>query len=246
MNSSFVLGVMAALLVAGCSASQQSPAVLAPSTGSISGFVVDEALRGISGANVTLNGNLTTTDLNGAFAFGNLTPGSYVVAAQAATYMDRQTTAEVQAGNATDVRIVLPINASALAFHQVFTFKGFVDMHGGSNSPDLGECQCDFTVPTEGNWNTIIVEAKWQDTASPIVFETEYAWRITSGTSAVNGTGTAPLLGRVDTGAIEPGSAVEIRVAPHSDWIYTNQQFDVAVSVWYGEPAPPGFRLMDS
>lgn len=44
---------------------------------------------------------------------------------------------------------------------------------------------------------------------------------------------------------LEPASSVEVRVAPNSDWVYTNQQFDVVVTVWYGEPAPPGFRVFD-
>lgn len=245
MKSSLVLVMAVGVVLAGCSGGKDDPIDVPPAMGSIEGFVVDEALRGIINANVTVAGNRTVTDTNGAFTFGNLTPGVYVVAADAATYLDRQTTVDVQAGNATIVRLVLPVNASALAFHQVFTFKGFVDAHGGSNAPELGDCQCDFTVPTDGNWQTVIVEAKWEDTASPVVFETEYAWRIGTASAAVNGTGTSPLLGRVEAGNLEPGSELEVRVAPHSDWLFTNQQFDVAVSVWYGEPAPLDFRIME-
>lgn len=242
MKATVASAVLVAMVLAGCNDSggpeQPAPIVV----GSIRGFVVDEALRGINAANVTLGGNQsTTTDPTGAFVFGNLTPGTYVVAADAATYLGRQTTVDVAAGNATDVRLVLPVNASALAFHQTFTFKGFVDAHGGSNAPEVGECQCDFTVPTEGTWLTIIVEAEWEDSVSPVAFETEYAWRVGTASASVNGTGPSPLLGRIEAGMLEPADSVEVRVAPHSDWLFTNQQFDVLVTVWYGEPAPTDF-----
>lgn len=244
MKRSIVALVSTAFLLAGCSGSRDAPTEPAAVTGSIAGFVLDEALKGIVGANVTLDGNRTTTDAQGAFRFANLTAGGYVVTAEAATYLAKQIPVEVVAGNVTDVRIVLPVNTSAVAFHQTFTFKGFVDAHGGSNAPELGECACDFSVPTDSAWQTIIVEAEWEDAVSPVAFETEYAWQVAGATGIVNGTGPSPLLGRVDAGMIETGSSAEIRVAPHSDWIYTSQQFDVIVTVWYGEPAPAGFRVL--
>lgn len=245
MKPSVAVAVVAAFVLAGCSNGDGKDEVPLAVTGSISGFVVDEALRGIAGANVTLPGNRTVSDSYGAFVFGNLTPGVYVVAAEAAKYLGQQTTVEVTARNRTEARLVLAVNASALAFHQTFTFKGFVEAHGGSNGPELGECACDFSVPTDGIWQTIIVEAEWQDSVSPVVFETEYAWQVSGASGIVNGTGTSPLLGRVDAGMLETDSMAEIRVTPHSDWAFTNQQFDVIVTVWYGEPAPPTFRVLD-
>lgn len=243
MKPSATVAMLAFALLAGCSDDAPTEPE-APAAGSIRGFVVDEALRGIARANVTLGANATATDPTGAFVFLNLTPGVYVVSAEAAKYLGKQTTVEVTAGNATEARLVLPVNASALAFHQTFTFAGFVDAHGGSNSPELGACRCDFSVPTDPSWLTVLVEAQWEDTVSPAAFETEFAWQVSTASAAVNGTGASPLLGRVDAGQLEPASGVEVRVAPHSDWLFTNQRFDVLVTVWYGEPAPAGFRAI--
>ncbi|MFA5943436.1 MAG: carboxypeptidase-like regulatory domain-containing protein [Candidatus Thermoplasmatota archaeon] len=233
----------ALLALAGCSGDKGAPEIEVPTTGSIAGFVVTEAIAPIPGANITVSDNRTTTNATGGFVFEGLLPGLYVVEAEAATFLDRQTTVQVNAGNVTEVRLVLPVNASALAFHQTFTFKGFVDAHGGTNSPELGECRCDFNMPLDGSWLTIIVEAEWADPVSPPVGETEYAWSIASESGSVNGTGPSPLLGRVDAGGLPAGgSEADIRVEPFSDWVFASQSFDVLVTIWYGEAAPPGFQ----
>lgn len=246
MRRSLLVFLLATASLAGCTG-DDPPEAPAVTTGSIRGFVVTEAIAGIPGANVTMAGsNMTAvTDLDGAFVFGNLTPGLYSLDAEASTYLPKQATVEVQAGNTTDARIVLVVNASALAFHQTFTFQGFVDAHGGSNAPELAECRCDFNVPLDGTWLSIIVEASWEDTFSPPAGETEYAWSIATESQAVNGTGPTPLLGRVDAGGLPAGgSEAVVRVEPFSDWLFTSQQFDVLVTVWYGEPAPAGFQAL--
>ena len=247
MKPSLLVALLVAGTLAGCT--DDGPPPTPPATfGSIRGVVVTEAITTIPGANITLGGNQTTvTDLAGIFVFGNLTPGLYVIDAEAPTYLARQTTVEVQAGNVTEARIVLPVNTSALAFHQTFSFKGFAELHGGANSPELGACHCDFEVPLDGTWLTIIVEAEWEDVVSPVAFETEFAWSVTAGALAGNGTGPSPLLGRLET--VEPPAGVAqaaIRVEPESDWLFASQSFDVLVTVWYGEPAPAGFQALAS
>lgn len=245
MRPSLLVAVLVVAGLAGCS-DDGPPPTPPPTVGSIRGVVVTEAITTIPGANVTLAGNQTAvTDLAGVFHFGNLTPGLYVLDAEAPTYLARQTTVEVQAGNVTEVRFVLPVNTSALAFHQTFSFKGFAELHGGSNSPELGACQCDFDVPLDGPWLTIIVEAEWEDVVSPVAFETEFAWGVAAGPVAANGTGPSPLLGRLEAGdsAVSASNAA-VRVAPASDWLFASQSFDVLVTVWYGETAPAGFQAL--
>lgn len=244
MRPSVTCLLAVAFVLAGCTGdSDQGPPV--PTTGAIRGFVLTEALAGIPGANVTLAGNQTiVTDLAGSFVFGNLTPGLYVLEAEAPTYLGRQTTVEVQAGNTTEARLVMPVNASAQAFHQTFTFEGFVEAHGGSNSPELGACRCEFDVPLDGTWLTIIVEAAWADTVSPVVASTEFLWSVAAGPVSANGTGPSPLLGRVDANLTDGTASAVVRVEPDSDWLFLSQRFEVLVTVWYGLPAPPGFQAL--
>ncbi|MHB1260220.1 MAG: carboxypeptidase-like regulatory domain-containing protein [Thermoplasmatota archaeon] len=237
------LVLVTSIALAGCSSDRGTPTVEVPVLGSIAGFVVTEAIAPIPGVNVTIPGNRTTTNTTGGFTFAGLAPGLYVVEASAATFLERQTTVQVTAGNISEVRLVLPVNASALAFHQAFSFRGFTDAHGGSGAPEVGSCQCDFSAALDGDWRTIIVEAKWVDSVSPVISETEFLWGVAIAGNAVNGTGASPLLGRVESANLTgQAEAADVRVAPSSTWIYTNQRFDVLVTVWYGEPAPEGWR----
>lgn len=240
-RAAFALPLLLAL--AGCSDSggAEEPE---PTTGTIRGFVLDEALRGLAGANVTVAGSRLVTDDAGGFVAANVTPGSYAVAAEAPKYLARQASVDVVAGNTTEVRLVLPVNASALAFHQTYTFKGFTQLHGGARAPALAECTCTFTVPIDGNWRTVVAEAQWTD-ATPSPTPTEYAWNITAGATSVGGSGPSPILGRVASEQFAPGLAqVDVTVQPHSTGVFANQQFEVVVTVWYGEPAPEGFRSL--
>lgn len=245
MKASAMAWLLVAALLAGCSDENGSKTPVV-TTGSIRGVVVTEAIVAIPGANLTLAGNQTAvTDLAGAFVFDNLTPGLYVIEAEAPTFLPRQATFEVHAGNVTDARLVLPVNTSALAFHQTFTFKGFVDAHGGSNAPELGECRCEFEVPLDGAWITIIAEASWTETVGSPAAPTEFSWAISSQGVSANGTGASPLLGRVEAGALPAGGSVAtVRIEPASDWLFLSQSFDILVTVWYGEAAPVGFRGM--
>ena len=134
LHASLALVLVTSIALAGCSSDRGTPTVEVPVLGSIAGCVVTEAIAPIPGVNVTIPGNRTTTNTTGGFTFAGLAPGLYVVEASAATFLERQTTVQVTAGNISEVRLVLPVNASALAFHQAFSFRGFTDAHGGSGA----------------------------------------------------------------------------------------------------------------
>lgn len=235
------------LLLAGCTSDSKGPP--APTTGSIQGFVLDDALAPIVGANVTVTGfnHTFVTDSLGSFILTNVTPGNYRVSAEAPRYYGKQSPVDVVAGNQTTVRLVLPANTTALAFHQSTSFRGFVDASTGPTSGGVATCECEFSINMEGTWQTIVVEARWVDVVANPVTPTEYAWSISIQDQAVSGQGPSPLLGRVAPSDFKAtASTAAIRVEPASDWLYVNQGFDVLVTVWYGEPAPAGWHALQT
>lgn len=135
---------LVALLLAGCSSPQGAPATaqetfdeevevhVTATTGAIRGVVVDEAIRPLGGAQVTLmraDGDLqaNTTD-SGSFSFSDLDPGTYFVAAVKAGFHQMQTSAEVVAGDAEPpiLRIQLQRDASQVAYHYAQSQTGYI------------------------------------------------------------------------------------------------------------------------
>lgn len=228
--------------ISGCFGGKDAPRLEPVTTGSISGFVVNEAVVPLAGVNVTVAANQTVTNQTGAFSFTGLAPGSYIVRAEAPLFLPRETTVQVVAGNVTVARLVLPVDVAALAFNQTYTFKGFVNAHGGSSAPSLGDCQCNFTVPLEANWRSIVTEARWTDTVNAAAGPTQYSWTLTAPGQDGRGEGPSPLLGRIDVNASGPAGSATLQVEPSSTHVYFNQQFEVSATVFYAIPAPQGWR----
>ncbi len=245
MRHEAIAALLALVAMSGCFGGKDAPKVDVPTTGSIEGFVLNEALAPIAGANVTIDGNRTLTDQNGTFEFTGLAPGSFIVKATAPLFLGQQTTVQVVAGNVTEARLVLPVDVAARAFNQTFTFRGFVQLHGGASAPTLGACECNFTVPLEPNWRTIIVEGQWEDAVRPAAGATEFRWDLVVATERHEGGGPSPFLGRVEaTNGTPPSDNALVRVEPSSTNVFANQQFEVAITVWYGVPAPPDWRSL--
>src|ERR1051326_5321282 len=91
-----LLALLAAAVLAGCSGSGKAPAATlqaTPTTGILRGVVVDEAIRPLEGARVTVplaaGGDVNaTTKADGAFAFDQLPPGGYVVRVHKTAFLD--------------------------------------------------------------------------------------------------------------------------------------------------------------
>ena len=86
-------------------------------TGVIRGIVVDEAVRPVAGANVTLTaGNKTTTSNDkGAFGFDGLEPGTYFLKVHKHGYADVQASAEVVPGVDSPSPVRVQLQAIKLA-----------------------------------------------------------------------------------------------------------------------------------
>lgn len=101
-------------------------------TGVIRGIVVDDAVRPLSNAVVTLtaDGKLrsTNTTVTGGFGFQGLAPGTYFVKAHKLGYRDSQTSAEVKAGdsNPAITKVQLAQDAGTKPYYSVVAFKGFI------------------------------------------------------------------------------------------------------------------------
>jgi hypothetical protein len=150
--------------------------------GTISGVVVDPAIRPIAGANLTVVGQGATarTDADGVFVIPNLKPGLYTILAKAKTFLPVQSTAEVKAGETAKVRMVLDIDRTPQPFHYTLKFKAFEDLGNGlvdeawnlflANDtgpvPGAGKnpfCRCQFFFSTDQQVTGFVVEGVWKD-----------------------------------------------------------------------------------
>jgi thermitase len=108
-------------------ASTPAPVPPPPTTGSISGKVMDAANGSpIAGATVGCNGVSVTSDSNGEFVITNLSQGVYTVAASASGYADASQTVEVLAGQtsvANFALVELPPPAPKKMWVESITFK---------------------------------------------------------------------------------------------------------------------------
>lgn len=108
-----------------------------PDKGIIRGVVVDEAIRPVPQADITLrflggDGSdpiEAKTDGNGLFGFGNLEPGAYSILAKRLGYLDAQSSADVQAGVKSPpiVKIILQADPAGLPTFEVFKYDGFIE-----------------------------------------------------------------------------------------------------------------------
>jgi hypothetical protein len=133
---------LAALLLAGCSdpstagGEDELPDLgleATKTTGLIRGVVVDEAIRPLAGAKVTLrlaDGQdlENTTGASGAFGFDGLPPGTYVLKARKLGYLEVQQSAEVVAGvdEPPAVKVLLQADAAGVPYAVTLVWEGFI------------------------------------------------------------------------------------------------------------------------
>jgi hypothetical protein len=155
--------LVAGLALAGCSSSPSgagsddgglgSGAIGSPkevqatsTTGGIRGVVVDQAVRPIKGATVTVSGNGVakdaTTDAGGTFSVSGLPAGTYLLKSSHSLYDSAQQSVEVKAGvkNPPIVKVLLTQKAFAKPYMVTSLFKGFIVCSIGAGIVASEEC----------------------------------------------------------------------------------------------------------
>jgi hypothetical protein len=134
---SFALGAVALFLMAGCAGTGAGDAAAGPSGGAgngrgvLNGLVVDDAIRPIGEASVTVTGGgstaNTTSDSSGLFRVEGLAPGAYLVRVSKQFYSSHEQAVVVATGVEEPdlVRFQLVFEAASVPFSTVYKYEGF-------------------------------------------------------------------------------------------------------------------------
>lgn len=235
------------------------------SRGSISGVVVDEAIRPLAGVNLTLLGPQTpaTSDDDGLFVFTDLEPGLYTVSAaphksaDGRLFLGIQTTAEVRAGETAKVKLVLPPDPTPQPYHVTYKFDWYdeagvalvdfaVDLFGRGIVPVPFCDQCYFEFTSDANVTQFVVEATWTDSVAPPHKESEYYWTVYALTVGDYASDYFYNPGRaVVEGSAFPGETEwAVNLAAEEEWITLQQKAQLFVTAFYVAPAPDGWSFV--
>ena len=275
----FVLLALATVALAGCSGQggQQEPTIVlaevdnSATRGSISGVVVDDAIRPLAGVNLTLLGRErnATTDGDGLFVFEDLDPGLYTVSASAyraddgRLFIGMQTTAEVVAAETSKVRIVLPNDPTPQPYHQTYKWDAYDEVtlgvvDGGyeiirtgfanDTLPPLCDA-CAFFFHPEGPADTFLLEAVWEDSIADATGEaTSYYWVLEDVDGEADYSDdycSSPCHVPIDGSGYENVTTLSISMYPDENWVAYQQRWTMFMTVWYLAPPPEGWSVVN-
>jgi hypothetical protein len=261
-----VLGVFLLLsgaLVAGCSdggdggAPDGLPEVrpTQEGKGAIGGVVVDEAIRPIAGALVTLAGlgMNVTTDESGTFAWPDLEPGSYFLVVSAPRYLPIQSSADVVAGETAFVRVQLVADPTPLPYQETVQFTGYMTAWAGiaqffvEGSQDNGSalCDCRLYFTPRSNLSTVVYEAYWDWTVPDPANQAElyYVVEQIEGDAYEEGYCFSPCIVHIGGDSFTPDVQAYARLDGPDFWFAYQQQFELFVTLFYHGEAPDGWSL---
>lgn len=262
-----VAGLLVASLLAGCSGGDRDRGGLvvggrtvsvsaAPQAGkgALAGVVVDEAIRPVAGANVTVAGQvLATTREDGAFVLDALDPGSVILVVGAPGFLSIQTSAEVVAGETSSVRVLLPRDNRPVPYRVTYSHDGLMQAWGGigqyviEDSVDGGSalCDCRVTFGLEPNSTMLVYEAYWEDTTPDPASVAEYYWVV----AQPDGPGyeadycRSPCVQRVGLKDFDEEASTYARLDGPDTWPEAQQTFQLFVTVWVNGQAPADWTL---
>jgi hypothetical protein len=225
--------------------------------GALAGVVVDEAIRPVAGANVSVAGQVVaTTRDDGAFVLDALDPGSLILVVAAPGFLPIQTSAEVVAGETASVRVLLPRDNRPVPYHVTYSHDGFMQAWGGlgqyyvEETADGGSglCDCRVTFALEPNSTMLVYEAYWEDTVPDPGAQADYYWVVTqpTGTGDEAGYCRSPCVQRVGLKEYDPAAATYARLDGPDTWPEAQQTFQLFVTVWANGAAPEDWTLASS
>lgn len=185
--TAFVL-LLASLVLAGCSAPPADEGTAdglraTAETGLVRGVVVDEAIRPVAGVAITLArpgsaALAAASDAEGRFGFDGLAPGSYVLVASKAGYLEATVLAEVRPDEPEPpvVQVLLERDAESTPYVEAVHFDGFIEcgVRGGTGSIAL----CQF-VEGRANVTDDRSQLKLAPASGPSWLQAEMLWRST-------------------------------------------------------------------
>ncbi len=190
-----VVIVAATMLLAGCTTSDgdmpEDDFALeldaTESTGVIRGVVVDEAIRPIVDARITLmpGGLVTTTTENGAFGFQGLEPGQYSLTVNATRFIEASVDASVVANvdRPDVVKVQLVANPATTPYVQTLVFTGFIEC----STTLVALCAVPNLVSEETGSDNITNDRFIQyfpiDAPDPLLMQSELVWESTQAAS---------------------------------------------------------------
>lgn len=230
--------------------------------GAITGVVVDDTITPAVGVTVRIvNGPVTTTDEGGVFVFEGLEPGVYFLEVNGTGYGPVQTTADVQAGEVTKMRVILPRDTSKQPYHDTRQFAWFdsvgvtlvdfiIDLTDdaflGDALPDACD-ECKFEFESDGAVETFVIEAVWQDQVDHPLGATSFYWNLASTEDwgdYEDDYFQSP--GVVHVGDNRWGNITQYTVSMSADetWITLDQRAEMFVTMFYVDAAPEGWSFV--
>ena len=229
-----------ALVASGCVGHGDAPkptadglgASASATTGVILGVVVDEAIRPVEGANVTLQGNgavakSTLTKADGSFLFESLAPGTYSIVVRHFRYGLVQSTVEVRAGEVAVAKMQVQRLFTQEPYHETQKFDGFIQCGWAVGGVASSTCVNDYThftplgytcpqcehffdnrgtnFPLGPGWQTQVYEMVWDPSAqgtSPEMRLTVSHFPRPASHWYCSGTGPSPLYVRMELGVV--------------------------------------------
>lgn len=270
-TSSLTLFACLALLLSGCAdapASSDGPedglleANNSDTTGAISGVVVDEAVRPIEGATVTLTATQasTTTDVEGRFVFSDLEPGTYFLTAVAPRHLEAQTSIEVVAEQTSTARFSLLGDGLPDPYHQTQHFQGLITFHAtvawaqaewmldtyaGITTPACEQCVFTFSSPEIPTGH--LFEATWEpnleDPRGP--YELYWSYAVPDPYQELFGYAPAPIYRTWEAAPFEETGEYKVMLLGDYDAVHLDQEFEIFLTQWFNKPVPDGWSILN-
>lgn len=228
--------------------------------GGITGVIVDPTVMPAAGIEVTLVGPelTTTTSEEGTFSFSDLAPGLYILQANGTGFLETQSSADVQAGEVTKVKMVIPIDTSPQPFHETFKFDWFdsagqplvdfaIDLFVGGGAPRACD-QCEWTIVTSAPAETLVIEAQWEDSPAPPPHkDSEFYWTIEPTADSSDYESDyfySPGLAHINGNRWGDHMEFFLMMAAEEEWVVVDQAAEVFVSFFYVDEAPEGWSFI--
>jgi hypothetical protein len=265
--------LLLALALAGCGGGAEVPVGIpvddeGKALPTLQGVVVDEAIRPLAGAFVRLLGSdlNATTDAEGHYELRRptLVAEQVLVTASLAGYRTQAQQTQVSGYTSHTLDFILQLDPPPVARVEVLQATSTVTCYATTPLPppaDAMECELGgnkaawaWNVLPDRAWSGTIVEVHWDATSA--FADNAHGWiqgpefEGHPGPVLVEATGASPLrfeLTQEQARAVPRNSAIQIALQPVATsgavGLAVNQVYETYASMFYVDPAPPGYQL---